>query len=265
MESYTIEDIEVIRQKSGLSYQDAVALLDYHNGNLARALIDLERNGRLKDDTAGTSATRNNNVPEQGLRGLLNRLLRFRLKISRNNVPIINLSVLFSAFVIWRAPGLAAISGILALLLGCNFSFDRDDRAFAGDSIQKMVRNAGENAKKIVHDAGEKVNSASFSVNFGEKDKEEKSSSQPVEEIRVTPEEKPVQDIDDATETSAMEDTAPEKAVESYFAGNPAVARGTAFSSSSVPTIQVPVQVETVDGNVSVENNDDGYTTLTID
>ena len=41
MEQYTIEDIEMLRSKSNLSYQEAVALLDYHNGSLARALIDL--------------------------------------------------------------------------------------------------------------------------------------------------------------------------------------------------------------------------------
>ena len=46
MESYTIEDIELLRKKSGLSYQEAVALLDYHSGSLARALIDLEKQDR---------------------------------------------------------------------------------------------------------------------------------------------------------------------------------------------------------------------------
>ena len=51
MASYTIEDIELIRKKSGISYQEAVALLDYHNGNVARALVDLERNGRIKPES----------------------------------------------------------------------------------------------------------------------------------------------------------------------------------------------------------------------
>ena len=56
MASYTIEDIELIRRKSGISYQEAVSLLDYHNGNVARALVDLERNGRLKPDAAAQDA-----------------------------------------------------------------------------------------------------------------------------------------------------------------------------------------------------------------
>ena len=61
MEPYTIEDIELLRKKSGLSYQEAVALLDYHNGSLARALIDLEKSGRLKDETSEKEGTRNMN------------------------------------------------------------------------------------------------------------------------------------------------------------------------------------------------------------
>ena len=50
MEPYTIDDIELLRQKSGLSYQEAVALLDYHSGSVARALIDLEKDGRLNNE-----------------------------------------------------------------------------------------------------------------------------------------------------------------------------------------------------------------------
>ena len=34
MASYTIEDIELLRKKSGMTYQEAVALIDYHDGNM---------------------------------------------------------------------------------------------------------------------------------------------------------------------------------------------------------------------------------------
>ena len=54
MSGYTLEDIDIIRRKSGISYQEAVALLDYHNGNVARALVDLERSGKLKPEEPET-------------------------------------------------------------------------------------------------------------------------------------------------------------------------------------------------------------------
>ena len=50
MASYSMEDIELIRRRSGMSYEEAIALLDYHDGSVARALVDLERNGRLKEE-----------------------------------------------------------------------------------------------------------------------------------------------------------------------------------------------------------------------
>ena len=50
MDAYTIEDVELLRRKGGMTYQEAVALLEYHNGDMARALIDLEKHGRLKEE-----------------------------------------------------------------------------------------------------------------------------------------------------------------------------------------------------------------------
>ena len=89
METYTIEDIELLRKKSGLSYQEAVALLDYHNGNLARALIDLEKSGRLKEDNTEKEGTRTmsetgkkNDTKDKAL-GFLQKLYRSRVKIRK--------------------------------------------------------------------------------------------------------------------------------------------------------------------------------------
>ena len=56
MAKYTIEDIEILRQKSGISYEEAVNLLEYHNGSLARALVDLEKNGLLKNDASSSAS-----------------------------------------------------------------------------------------------------------------------------------------------------------------------------------------------------------------
>ena len=56
MANYTIDDIEILRKKSGITYEEAVNLLEYHNGSLTRSLVDLERNGRLRDDGPTTRA-----------------------------------------------------------------------------------------------------------------------------------------------------------------------------------------------------------------
>ena len=43
---YTLEDVETLRAKTGVSYEEAVTLLDKYDGDMARALIELEKRGR---------------------------------------------------------------------------------------------------------------------------------------------------------------------------------------------------------------------------
>ena len=103
MERYTIEDIELIRRKSGISYQEAVALLDYHNGNVARALVDLERNGRIKPEGA-QRASEKSQARKTGFSNLMTRLYQCRLKIKKGNITIANLSLLFSVVALIISP-----------------------------------------------------------------------------------------------------------------------------------------------------------------
>ena len=259
MESYTIEDIEVIRQKSNLSYQEAVALLDYHNGNLARALIDLERNGRLTEDKTNQSTRSTADTPKEGgILGLLGRLFRFRLKISKGNAPIVNLSVLFCILSLIIAPHLAVISGILALLLGYNFAFDKNDSTFAHEDFGKMVRNAGENAKNSVNNV---VRSFPYGQHAEDQSKGNAESTKPVQYTQPVQPVQPVQYAQPVQPAVAN----PVNAVNSYFAGNPATAHGTVFSSSGVPTIQIPVQVESKEGDVTIDQSEGGYSSVTVD
>ena len=58
-----------------------------------------------------------------------------------------------------------------------------------------------------------------------------------------------------------------EETMDSFFDSNPAATTfHSAYSAatSSVPTIQVPVQTETRDGEVHVDDDQDGYSSVTI-
>ena len=55
--------------------------------------------------------------------------------------------------------------------------------------------------------------------------------------------------------------------MDSFFESNPAATSyHSAYSAaaSCVPTLQIPVQAETRDGEVSEEDDQDGYSTVTI-
>lgn len=235
MASYTIEDIELIRSKSGITYQEAVSLLDYHNGNVARALVDLERNGRLKPEAARqhkAAAPR----AKSGAAGkpssnryffleLLSALYRARIKVRKDETTIINLSALFSILAVIVAPHLVIFGAIISLVLGYKFSFSRSDNAFAGENLERMVRNAADNVKSSVGDLARSFQGSA----------------------------------DSAAEEKTAEE-APEQ--KSYYTARPTA---TASYRPDVPTLNVPVQVESQDGSVTVEGDNEGYTNATIE
>lgn len=238
MASYTIEDIELIRKKSGISYQEAVALLDYHNGNVARALIDLERNGRIKNETAQKNTTKHSDP--QGKNGLVNffsKLYQFRLKIKKENIIIANISLLFALLALLVSPHLVLIAAIAILVLGYKVSFNKKDADFAAANMEKMVRNTAENVKSTVSD---------FAKGF-----EDNKTDKVAEVVKQLMNE-------------AAEDIA--KGVDrSFYQSNPAATTYHTAYTGSAPTIQVPVQVETREGSVNVQDDSEGFTNATIE
>ena len=241
MASYTIEDIELIRKKSGISYQEAVALLDYHNGNVARALVDLERNGRIKPESqqkASASSFGNSHNSRGVLSRLFSKFYRFRLKVKKGDIVIANLSLLFSLLALMISPHLVIIAALLVLILGYRVSFDKNDRAFASANLEKMVRNAADNVKSTVSD---------FTKGFEDGFNQEKDESEPKQDAQQKPSQEPKKDD------------------RSFYQSNPAATTYHTAYTGSAPTIQVPVQVESQDGNVSVEDDKDGYTNATIE
>ena len=145
MAKYTIQDIEIIRRKSGLSYNEAVSLLKYHNGSLTQALLDLEKNGRIQQHEA-----RSNSYNKRKKKNVFQVLYRLRLKIKKENITIINLSALFIIFALLFSPWVVIIGLLFALVLGYRIRIDRHSREFEDVSLEETLKHAGENIKNTV-------------------------------------------------------------------------------------------------------------------
>jgi hypothetical protein len=145
MAKYTIQDIDIIRRKSGLSYNEAVSLLKYHNGSLTQALLDLEKNGKiLEHDTKTNGNGRNRH------RNIFYLLYRFRLKIRKDNIVILNLSALFLIFALLFAPWVVIVGILFALVMGYHIRVDRISKEFEDVSFEDTIKHAGENIKHTV-------------------------------------------------------------------------------------------------------------------
>lgn len=214
MEAYTIEDVELLRRKGGMTYQEAVALLEYHNGNLALALIDLEKNGRLKEETpgsrntangtAGGTARKHGETREKAI-NLLQKLYRCRVKVHKGEIPVVNLSVVYAGACLLVAPHITVAGIIIAMILGYRFSFSQMDEDFASDNLKQTVKNAAENARATVNSVVQSLS------------RENAKNAAPAEKAEI-----------------------------------------------DVPTIQVPVQAEAREGSVQMDDDQDGYSSVTI-
>ncbi len=145
MSKYTMQDIEVIRRKSGASYNEAVSLLKYHNGSLSQALLDLEKNGRILEHNPQADAH------DRGRKkNVFQFLYRLRLKIKKDDITIVNLSILFLIFALLFSPWVVICGILFALVLGYHIRIDRRSREFEDVSLQDTLKHAGENLKHTV-------------------------------------------------------------------------------------------------------------------
>ena len=78
-----------------------------------------------------------------------NLLYATRVHVRKGDMPIINLSLLFSLLVVMSAPWLAVIGLIASLALGYQFHISRNDPAFGG-SFDDVMQNAAHNVKSAV-------------------------------------------------------------------------------------------------------------------
>lgn len=272
MTSYTIEDIEMLRKKSGMTYQEAVALLDYHDGNLAYALIDLEKSGRLKEEPkmenagntyAGTSSDKRRNVKEKTLR-ILQKLYLSRVKVQKGKILIVNFSVLFGMLCLILAPHLTVFGFILSLILGYRFTFTKLDEDFATDNLEKIVRNAAQTAKNsvsnVIQSLSEKKSSCEIKESDIITDKENKSTYSDMKSKHSEDEE------DNPADALRKQSKEIEETMDSFFACNPAATsyhNSYSAAASEVPTIRIPVHPETKDDNAEINNNQDGFSSVT--
>lgn len=80
---------------------------------------------------------------------IFSKLFRTRIKVAKDDLPILNVSALFMIFSALSAIWLVVIGGLIALLLGYRFSIEKNSPYFSGE-FKELVKDAGRNVKKTV-------------------------------------------------------------------------------------------------------------------
>lgn len=119
--NYTLEDVETLRNKSGVSYEEAVTLLDKYDGDVTRALIELEKRGQLgaNEKTVGKFSFEE---ACKWVHNLWREGLETRIIVERKGEKMINLSVLFLILMLILGPYAMIAAAVLMLISGCSVS-----------------------------------------------------------------------------------------------------------------------------------------------
>ncbi len=116
--SYTLEDVETLRNKAGIRYEEAVELLDKYDGDTTRALIELEKRGRLSLPPQDRSSTLDD-IWEY-IKQLWNKGWATRIRVERQGDVMVNLSVTALLIFVVLGPYAMIAALVLVLLSGCN-------------------------------------------------------------------------------------------------------------------------------------------------
>ena len=76
-------------------------------------------------------------------------LYRTRVKVCKDQITIVNLSLIFTVLGGSTAPWLAVAGLIIALALGYRFSIEKNAPQFSGD-FDEVVRDAAQNVKNTI-------------------------------------------------------------------------------------------------------------------
>ncbi|MFL0195825.1 DUF4342 domain-containing protein [Clostridium sp. WILCCON 0269] len=188
MSEVTLEKIDIIRERTGVSYSEAKEALEFCDANVIDALIYIEQNKKSYKDNLYT--TKDEFL--EWLKDLVNKGNINRIKIKKEDRVVVDIPVNAGiaatlTALIW--PPLIAIGILTAVITKVTIEITRDDGTVevVNKIIKNGVRNTVNDVKDKVYDAassvkdkfsnkneGQDKNTYKYTVKFDDIDEEEK-------------------------------------------------------------------------------------------
>lgn len=155
MGSYTVEQVEFLRQRADITYEEALEVLERCGGDLTRCLVDLERRGKIRKTgartapkTAKTRTSAHAGSYQEGssLSSLLKKILRMRLVVTKESRTYVDLPVMYLALAVICAPHLMLFTVIAMFVMGLKIRVENGAGAKVGneqfyDTVDKVADN----------------------------------------------------------------------------------------------------------------------------
>jgi predicted RND superfamily exporter protein len=123
--SVKLEQVEILRERANVTYEEAREALEMNNGDMVEALIYLERNNKVKMDRE--KEAHKNSGFGTWLKNLISKGNRTKFIISKNENIIMKIPVTFLVIITIFAPYVTLFGVVVALLTEHRCRFDKED------------------------------------------------------------------------------------------------------------------------------------------
>lgn len=125
MEEITLEKIDALRERTGVSYREAKEALERSNGNLIEALIDLDSKGKTKwtEEFSVKSGEVIDKVKELLHEGNVNKI-----RVKHEGKTLVEIPVALGAIGAIALPQLAALGVLVAVFKRCTIEVVRNEQ-----------------------------------------------------------------------------------------------------------------------------------------
>lgn len=153
----TLEKIDAIRERTGVSYKEAKEALEKCNGDVVEALIYLEED-KDKDKERGKwteTVTVAGSEVVDSIKELIKQGNITKIRVKKDDKVIMDLPVTAGAIGTLLAPQLAAIGTVVALISKCTIEVERPEKGTI--NLNEIVGKKAEEAKGFVEDLAEEA------------------------------------------------------------------------------------------------------------
>jgi len=151
----SLEKIDIIRDRTGVSYKEAKEALEAADGNVVDALISIEDAGDRKwTETMTESFSVKGTEAMDKLKGILNAGNVSRIRVKKDEYIILDIPVTAGAIGAVIIPQITAIGAAVALLTKCTIEVERPNKEVI--TVNDVITNTADDlAAKIKNVAGD--------------------------------------------------------------------------------------------------------------
>ena len=145
----TFEQIEKLRELADISFEEAKTILEKYDGDIIKATVELEKQGKLKDYVKLNKKGKEEKKLMNTLKAWFNKGQSTRFLVKRKEDIIINLSMNFTIILLLFGFHIFIIGLVLSLFNGYKIKIIKEKSRVV--EVDEFVNRASENIKNVVN------------------------------------------------------------------------------------------------------------------